>query len=148
MVVFERYFFIFANMIRTENLTKIYKSDNVETIALQNVNLAIEEGEFVAIMGPSGCGKTTLLNILGLLDTSTKGQYWYKDKDVSKFTDFQRTNHRKGNIGFVFQNYNLIEELTIYENIELPLIYLNIGSGERNRATRGRPGRLSHRREQ
>jgi putative ABC transport system ATP-binding protein len=118
-------------MIRTESLTKIFKNDEVETIALKNVNLAIESGEFVAIMGPSGCGKTTLLNILGMLDSPTKGNYWLNDKDVSKYNDFQRTNNRKGAIGFVFQNYNLIDELTVFENIELPLIYLNMSSKNR-----------------
>lgn len=118
-------------MIRTENLTKIFRSEDVETLALNNVNIAIEEGEFVAIMGPSGCGKTSLLNIIGLLDTPTEGHVWLYNKDVSMFNDFQRTNYRKGNIGFVFQNYNLIEELSIYENIELPLIYQRIGNRER-----------------
>lgn len=118
-------------MIRTENLTKIFKSDDIETIALKDVNIAIEEGEFVAIMGPSGCGKTTLLNIMGLLDSPSSGQVELNDKDVSRYTEAMRTNDRKGNIGFVFQNYNLIEELTIYENVELPLIYLKMSSKER-----------------
>ena len=118
-------------MIRTENLIKIFESEDVKTVALNNVNIAIEEGEFVAVMGPSGCGKTSLLNVLGLLDSPTGGQVWIDDKDVSGFNDFQRTNFRKGNIGFIFQNYNLIEELNIYENIELPLIYQRISSRER-----------------
>ncbi|HBH50108.1 MAG TPA: phosphonate ABC transporter ATP-binding protein [Bacteroidales bacterium] len=120
-------------MIRTENLTKIYKASDVETRALVKVNLAIEQGEFVAIMGPSGSGKTTLLNILGLLDSPSKGKYWFNEQDVSAFTDFQRTNFRKGQIGFIFQNFNLIEELTIYENIELPLIYLRKSFSERKK---------------
>jgi putative ABC transport system ATP-binding protein len=118
-------------MIRTENLTKIFQSDEVETVAIKNVNVAIETGEFVAIMGPSGCGKTTLINLLGFLDTPTKGKYWYRGDDVSEFTDFQRTNMRKGKIGFVFQSFNLIDELTIYENIELPLVYMKMKGAER-----------------
>lgn len=118
-------------MIRTENLTKIFQSDEVETVAIKNVNIAIETGEFVAIMGPSGCGKTTLINLLGFLDTPSGGKYWYKGDDVSEFTDFQRTNMRKGKIGFVFQSFNLIDELTIYENIELPLVYMKMRGSER-----------------
>jgi putative ABC transport system ATP-binding protein len=129
-------------MIRTENLTKIYKTHEIETPALKKVNLAIEEGEFVAIMGPSGSGKTTLLNILGLLDTPDKGKYWFQNKEVSKFSDFQRTNFRKGKIGFVFQNFNLIEELTIYENIELPLIYMRKSLSERRKLVNAAMERL------
>lgn len=120
-------------MLRTENLTKIFKSNEVETIALKDVNLAIEQGEFVAIMGPSGCGKTTLLNILGLLDSPSQGNYWLDGNDVSRFGDSQRTSHRKGRIGFVFQSFNLIDELNVYENVELPLIYMNMSSRERKR---------------
>jgi putative ABC transport system ATP-binding protein len=118
-------------MIRTENLTKIFRADEVETVALKDVNIAIERGEFVAVMGPSGCGKTTLLNILGLLDVPSQGNYWLNEKNVSRMSDFQRTRLRKGAIGFVFQNFNLIDELTVYENIELPLIYMNLSSAER-----------------
>ena len=118
-------------MIRTENLNKIFKSDEVETTALCNVNIAIEEGEFVAIMGPSGCGKTTFLNILGLLDSPSSGNYWLYGKNVSRFNDLQRTLLRKGKIGFVFQSFNLIDELNVYENIELPLIYMKMKSKER-----------------
>lgn len=118
-------------MIRTENLTKIFKSEEVETVALKDVNIAIETGEFVAIMGPSGCGKTTLINLLGFLDIPSSGKFWFRGEDVSGFTDFQRTNMRKGKIGFVFQSFNLIDELTVYENIELPLVYMNMKASER-----------------
>lgn len=118
-------------MIRTENLSKIFRADEVETTALKDVNIAIEKGEFVAVMGPSGCGKTTLLNILGLLDVPSHGNYWFNGKNVSLMNDQQRTQLRKGKIGFVFQSFNLIDELTVYENIELPLIYLKMNNNER-----------------
>ena len=118
-------------MIKTVNLQKIFKTEEVETWALNNVNLEIKAGEFVAIMGPSGCGKSTLLNILGLLDNPTEGTYELNGTDVSKFTEAQRTNLRKGVIGFVFQSFNLIDELTVEENIELPLLYMGIGKRER-----------------
>lgn len=118
-------------MIKTVNLQKIFKTEEVETWALNNVNLEIKAGEFVAIMGPSGCGKSTLLNILGLLDNPTEGTYELNGTDVSKFTEAQRTNLRKGVIGFVFQSFNLIDELNVYENIELPLIYLKLKASER-----------------
>ena len=120
-------------MIQTENLQKIFRTDEVETWALNEVNIRINEGEFVAVMGPSGCGKTTLLNILGLLDNPTSGSYHLNGTDVSKFTESQRTGLRKGVIGFVFQSFNLIEELNVYENIELPLLYMKIGASERKR---------------
>jgi putative ABC transport system ATP-binding protein len=111
------------NVIATKNIKKIYTTGEVETTALENVNLNIKEGEFVAVMGPSGCGKSTLLNILGLLDSPTEGTYRLAGKEVSGLTEKQRADLRKGNIGFVFQSYNLIDELTVYENIELPLLY-------------------------
>ena len=113
-------------MIKTINLQKIFKTEEVETWALNNVSVEVKEGEFVAIMGPSGCGKSTLLNILGLLDNPTGGEYYLNGKEVSKYTESQRTNLRKGVIGFVFQSFNLIDELNVYENIELPLLYMGM----------------------
>ncbi len=120
-------------MIRTQNLTKVFRTDEVETTALNQVSFEVKAGEFVAIMGPSGCGKSTLLNLLGLLDNPSAGEYFFLDKEVSKFTEKQRANMRKQNIGFVFQNFNLIDELNVFENIELPLIYLGLGSTERKK---------------
>jgi putative ABC transport system ATP-binding protein len=118
-------------MIRTENLKKVFRTDEVETHALSGVSIEIKEGEFVAVMGPSGCGKSTLLNILGLLDNLSEGKYYLNDTDVSKFSESERTKLRKGIIGFVFQSFNLIDELNVYENIELPLLYMGIPSSER-----------------
>jgi putative ABC transport system ATP-binding protein len=118
-------------MIRTVNLKKSYVAEEVETTALNNVQIEIKEGEFVSVMGPSGCGKSTLLNILGLLDNPTDGEYFFMDTEVSKLNERQRAQLRKGNIGFVFQSFNLIDELTVYENVELPLLYLGMGSDER-----------------
>lgn len=118
-------------MIRTENLQKIFRTEEVETWALTEVSIEINEGEFVAIMGPSGCGKSTLLNILGLLDNPTSGKYYLNGTDVTAFTENERTSLRKGVIGFVFQSFNLIEELNVYENIELPLLYMKIPAAER-----------------
>jgi putative ABC transport system ATP-binding protein len=120
-------------MIRTTNLTKIFRTDLVETTALFKVNFEVTKGEFVAIMGPSGCGKSTLLNILGLLDEANEGSYWFDGTAVSGFSESQRTILRRGNIGFVFQSFNLIDELTVYENVELPLIALKISSSARKR---------------
>ena len=120
-------------MIKAENLQKIFRTEEVETWALHNVSLDIKEGEFVAIMGPSGCGKSTLLNILGLLDNPTNGTYQLNGVEVSKMTESQRTDLRKGVIGFVFQSFNLIDELNVYENIELPLLYMGVPSAERKR---------------
>jgi putative ABC transport system ATP-binding protein len=118
-------------MIRTENLRKVFRTEEVETHALADVSLEINAGEFVAIMGPSGCGKSTLLNILGLLDNLSEGTYSLNGVDVSQFTESERTQLRKGTIGFVFQSFNLIDELNVYENIELPLLYMNIPAAER-----------------
>lgn len=120
-------------MIKTNELVKVFRTDEVETTALNKVNLNIESGEFVAIMGPSGCGKSTLLNILGLLDNPSSGELHFTDQEVSKYSERQRTNLRKSNIGFVFQSFNLIDELTVYENVELPLLYLNMPSSERKK---------------
>lgn len=118
-------------MLKTENLTKVFRTDEVETTALDQINFEVSEGEFVAIMGPSGCGKSTLLNILGLLDNPTGGKYTFNGVEVSNFKEKERTNLRKGQIGFVFQSFNLIDELTVYENIELPLLYIKMSGGER-----------------
>ncbi|MBN2861771.1 MAG: ABC transporter ATP-binding protein [Bacteroidales bacterium] len=118
-------------MIKTVNLTKVFLTEEIETTALNNVNLHVKEGEFVAIMGPSGCGKSTLLNILGLLDNPSKGEYYFNGREVGQLSERHRTQLRKGNIGFVFQSFNLIDELTVYENIELPLIYLKLKARER-----------------
>ena len=118
-------------MINTENLQKIFKTEEVATYALNDVSLQVQKGEFVAIMGPSGCGKSTLLNILGLLDNPTAGTYWLNGTDVSHLKERERTRLRKGVIGFVFQSFNLIDELNVYENIELPLLYMKVPARER-----------------
>jgi putative ABC transport system ATP-binding protein len=118
-------------MIRLKNLDKVYTTEEVETTALSKINLEIKEGEFVAIMGPSGCGKSTLLNIIGLLDNPTAGEYYFGEEEVSKYTERQRAHLRKGAIGFVFQSFNLIDELTVFENVELPLLYLKVPPSER-----------------
>ena len=118
-------------LIKTENLTKKFRTSEVETIAVNNLDFEVEEGQFVAIMGPSGCGKTTLLNVLGLLDTPTSGKYILNGKDVTTLGERDRTYLRRGKIGFIFQSFNLIDELTVQENIELPLTYLKIKSEER-----------------
>jgi len=120
-------------MIVTENLTKIFRTDEIETNALYGINLHVREGEFVSIMGPSGCGKTTLLNILGLLDVPSSGKYTFFGEDVSLLSEKKRAKLRKGNIGFVFQNFNLIDEMTVFENVELPLIFLKFSSQERRK---------------
>ncbi len=120
-------------MIRTKELTKIFRTEEVETTALNKVDLTIKDGEMVAVMGPSGCGKSTLLNIIGLLDNPTEGEFYFNEQEVSKFSERNRTNLRKGNIGFVFQSFNLIDELTVYENVELPLLYLKVSASERKK---------------
>lgn len=118
-------------MIKTVNLNKVFRTDEVETTALNSINLSVEAGEFTAIMGPSGCGKSTLLNILGLIDNPSSGELWFLGKELSKLSERQRTSFRKGNVGFVFQSFNLIDELTVYENVELPLLYLGYSNTDR-----------------
>ncbi|MBO5086790.1 MAG: ABC transporter ATP-binding protein [Paludibacteraceae bacterium] len=120
-------------MIEVKNLSKVFRTEEIETTALNNVSFSINKGEFVAIMGPSGCGKSTLLNVLGLLDNPSGGSYQLLGNEVASLRERERTNYRKGNIGFVFQSFNLIDELNVYENVELPLKYLNISSSERKR---------------
>ena len=120
-------------MIKTVALEKIFRTEEVETLALNKVSIEVKEGEFVAIMVPSGCGKSTLLNILGLLDNPTSGEYYLNGIEVSRYTEAQRTKLRKGIIGFVFQSFNLIDELNVYENIELPLLYMGVSAAERKK---------------
>jgi len=120
-------------MITIKNLSRIYQTENVETIALKNINFSVKEGDFVAVMGPSGCGKTTLLNIIGMIDHADSGTYSLLGKDVFSLNEKQKTELRKKNIGFVFQNFNLIDELTVLENIELPLYYLGWKKAERKK---------------
>ncbi|MDE6654929.1 MAG: ABC transporter ATP-binding protein [Muribaculaceae bacterium] len=135
-------------MIKLENIKKVFRTEEVATLALREVNLEVKEGEFVAIMGPSGCGKSTLLNILGLLDNPTEGTYILNGRDVSKLKESERTEIRKGTIGFVFQSFNLIDELNVYENIELPLIYMDASSKDRRERVTAVMDRMaiSHRR--
>ena len=118
-------------MLRLENIKKSFSTDEIETVALNGVSLEVKEGDFLAIMGPSGCGKSTLLNIIGLLDVPNEGKYYLNDREVSTLNENDRTRLRRGTIGFVFQSFNLIDELNVYENIELPLRYMNIGATER-----------------
>ena len=135
-------------MIQLENIKKIFRTEEVETWALREVNLEVKEGEFVAIMGPSGCGKSTLLNILGLLDNPSEGKYLLDGKEMSTLKESERTDIRKGVIGFVFQSFNLIDELNVYENIELPLLYMGVPAKERKRRVEAAMDRMaiSHRR--
>lgn len=134
-------------MITINNISKVFRTSEVETVALNHVNLEIKQGEFVAIMGPSGCGKSTLLNILGLLDNPTEGSYKLIDHEVANLKEKERTQMRKGKLGFVFQSFNLIDELNVFENVELPLTYLNIGRSERKQMVNDilRRMNLSHR---
>jgi putative ABC transport system ATP-binding protein len=118
-------------VIKTEKLKKLYTTEEVETTALDDVTIEIKQGEFVAIMGPSGCGKSTLLNLVGLLDNPSDGRYYFLDQEVSRYSERQRANLRKANIGFVFQSFNLIDELTVFENVELPLLYLGYSASQR-----------------
>jgi putative ABC transport system ATP-binding protein len=120
-------------MIKTSDLTKVFRTEEVETTALDKVNLHVKEGEYLAVMGPSGCGKSTLLNILGLLDNPSSGSYIFNGTEVANLKERDRTVFRKGNIGFVFQSFNLIDELNVYENVELPLIYLKMKTSERKK---------------
>lgn len=120
-------------MIKTINLSKAYQTDEIETISLDKINLTVREGEFLAIMGPSGCGKSTLLNILGLIDNPSSGEMYFLGKEVSKYNERQRAELRKNHIGFIFQSFNLIDELTVQENIELPLLYQKISTAERKK---------------
>jgi len=120
-------------MIKTNDLTKVFRTEEVETTALNKINLDVKEGEYVAVMGPSGCGKSTLLNILGLLDNPTSGSYLFNGTEVANLKERDRTVFRKGNIGFVFQSFNLIDELNVFENVELPLIYLKMKTSDRKK---------------
>ncbi|WP_286233020.1 ABC transporter ATP-binding protein [Thalassotalea sediminis] len=120
-------------MLKLHDLSRVFHTKDIETSALNKVNIEIAAGEFVAIMGPSGCGKSTLLNTIGMLDSPTSGHYWFNDEDVSNYTEGQLANIRKKNIGFIFQNFNLIDELTVAENIELALLYHNIPKAERDK---------------
>lgn len=120
-------------MLKLHNLYKVYRTEEVETVALDGVNIEIDQGDFVAIMGPSGCGKSTLLNIIGLLDNPTEGDYYFFDENVAKYAEEKRSKIRKKNVGFIFQNFNLIDELTVAENIELALLYHDMPSGERKK---------------
>ncbi len=120
-------------MLKLHNMYKVYSTDEVETVALNGVNLEIEQGDFVAIMGPSGCGKSTLLNIVGMLDNPSDGDYFFFDENIARYSESQRSEIRKQNIGFIFQNFNLIEELSVAENIELALLYHDMPSAERKK---------------
>ena len=120
-------------MINTEKLTKVFSTEEVETYALKGIDIKIKKGEFVAIMGPSGCGKSTLMNILGLLDNPTEGKYVFKDTDITHLKEKDRTQFRKGNIGFIFQSFNLIDELNVFSNVELPLLYLKMKASDRKK---------------
>ena len=129
-------------MIQLKDLSKVYRTEDIETLALNRIQMEIKQGEFVAVMGPSGCGKSTLLSLVGLLDSPSSGSYLFAGTEVATFNEKQRAKMRKANIGFVFQSFNLIDELTVYENIELPLIYLNMSGAERKRKVEEAMNRL------
>jgi putative ABC transport system ATP-binding protein len=118
-------------MIRTNKLVKVYQSDEVETTALNELDIEIKEGEFVSIMGPSGCGKSTLLNVLGMIDSPSSGEYFFQEEEIGHLSERGRSNIRKHNLGFVFQSFNLIDELTVYENVELPMLYTKVPASDR-----------------
>src|SRR5690606_11162984 len=125
-----------GTLIRLEGVTKRYRTTELETTALDGIDLESEHGEFVAVMGPSGCGKSTLLNIVGLIDTPTSGRYWFGDREVSRFSENRLADLRKGNVGFIFQSFNLIDELNVYENVELPLLYQGLPKARRRNLVR------------
>ncbi|MFP4556902.1 MAG: ABC transporter ATP-binding protein [Bacteroidales bacterium] len=135
-------------MIRIQNLKKVFRTEEVETTAINDISIEVKDGEFVAIMGPSGCGKSTLLNILGLLDNPSDGKFVFADIDVTNFRERHRTTLRKSNIGFVFQSFNLIDELSVYQNVELPLVYQKVPAAQRKEMVESALGRMgiSHRR--
>ena len=122
------------SMLKIQDLKKVFRTEEVETVALNGISMEVKQGEFIAIMGPSGCGKSTLLNILGLLDNPTSGQYFFNGKEVGCLKERERTATRKGNIGFVFQSFNLIDEMTVFENVELPLVYINVKASQREKS--------------
>ncbi len=120
-------------MIKTTQLSKVYRTDEVETTALNSVDIEIKAGEFVSVMGPSGCGKSTLMNVLGMIDNPSAGEYFFNEQEVGKLSERKRADVRKNNLGFVFQSFNLIDELTVYENVELPMLYTKVPAGERKK---------------
>ena len=121
------------SLIRMENLSKVYRTDSIETTALNSINIDVKKGEFVAVMGPSGCGKSTLLNIIGMLDNPNSGHYYFLDEDVANYKESRLADIRKRNIGFIFQSFNLIDELTVRENIELALLYHDVSAADRKK---------------
>ena len=123
-------------MIKLSHVSKKYRTTELETTALDGVDFALERGEFVAVMGPSGCGKSTLLNIVGLIDSPSSGQYFFGRQEISRFSENRLANLRKGNVGFIFQSFNLIDELNVYENVELPLLYQKVGKAQRRNLVR------------